>query len=83
MTITLNASPDDLMLIIGTKEVQLYELSRKNDILTNDLIAANVSLSHAKQRWSEAAKDNDMAQMELNQLRSDLAKLTMKLERSV
>jgi hypothetical protein len=82
MTIMLDTNVDEMMLIIGTKEVQIFDLSRKNDLLANELKASKLDTIIAQQKQSEAMKDNDMAQIELQNLRSELARLTMRIEKS-
>lgn len=77
----LSLMPNELLLIIGCKEAQIYEQSKQIDKLNYDFDISKSELYKTLQQRDEARKDNDMAQFELKDLRSRLARAIMVAEK--
>lgn len=75
--INLTLSSDELLLLLGVKEAQIYQHCIAKDKLGEELIRINTELNVATQRNSELLKDRDMDALQIRDLQGKLAQVKM------
>lgn len=70
--INLTLTPDELLMLLGVKEAQIYQQSKEIE----GLVKLNLNLKHEN---SKLLKDRDMDLIELESLRSRVTRVTMML----
>lgn len=73
--INIKLAPSELLLMIGCKEAQIYQLSKDKD-------EAIITIANLEHRCQCLLKDRDMDQIELEDLRSKVARVTMMVEKA-
>ena len=81
--INLRLSPDELLLLLGCKEAQLYQQAKDIDAANNMVLNLQNQLAIEQQKNSELMKDRDMDQIELTDLKSKVARITMLADRAI
>jgi len=75
--INLTVSSDELLLLLGVKEAQIYQHATQLDKLMKHLAEAEYSLKTLEQKNSDLLKDRDMDALTIRDLESKLARVKM------